>query len=52
MLVGLRDSDSGRRSTSDRRRNHVSMDGLYIGFYGERRSGFVQAHSGCFTVRK
>ncbi len=39
MLVDLRDSDSGRRSTSDRRRNHVSMDGLYIGFYGERRSG-------------
>ena len=39
MSVDLRGSDSGRRSTFDRRRNQLSMDGLYIGFYGERRSG-------------
>jgi len=39
VSVDLRDSDSGRRSTADRRRHHLSMDGLYVGFYGERRSG-------------
>ncbi len=39
MAVDIRDSNSGRRLNSDRRRNHLSMNGLYVGFYGERRGG-------------
>ncbi len=38
-IIDFRDSNSGRRSTSDRRRHHTSMSGLYVGYSGERRSG-------------
>ena len=39
MVFSVRESSNERRSTTDRRRHHTSMSGLYVGYSGERRSG-------------